>query len=218
LKVCVACRSQKELSVGMGGEDKKNAISAKLVIHLWQAHSSDGQYQSYLKRGKYLAAAKNGKQQPSHISKSTITTFAGDNKDATKLKYKNACAKCIVETQQPLNNCDFDGFRTLINTVLKIKLPSVDNKVIKRILTENYYGLIETVKKKINDTKFALTLDHWTNKSNDTFGAMTIHFIEDFDFKAQTLCCQLITGSAPSVDIYTQFGNNLMAWGVALED
>jgi hypothetical protein len=123
-------------------------------------------------------AVKSGKQQVSTFSQSTITTFAGDNKEVTKRKYKNGCATWIVETQQPLNACGSNEFRTQGNTVSKIKLPSVDNKVIKRILTEKYYGVIETRKNNIKDIPFTLTLDHWTSKSSDTFGALTINFIE----------------------------------------
>jgi hypothetical protein len=62
-------------------------------------------------------------------------------------------------------------------------------------------------------------MEHWTSKSKVTFSAMTLHFINDFEFVSQTLCCQKKNlGSTTSVNIYTQFVSDLKEWVIKFED
>jgi hypothetical protein len=74
MKVCLACRSKRrDKIVSMGGRERNNATSAKLVNHLQNVHLSDGQYKAYLVMEKDIVAMKCGKQQPSYIEQAYIT-------------------------------------------------------------------------------------------------------------------------------------------------
>jgi hypothetical protein len=49
MKVCLACRSKRRDRIfSVGGRERKNMTSVKLVNHLQNAHLSDKQYKAYL--------------------------------------------------------------------------------------------------------------------------------------------------------------------------
>jgi ribosome-associated toxin RatA of RatAB toxin-antitoxin module len=105
------------------------------------------------------------------------------------------CARRIVATHQPLNACESDEFKEMSGSITQLKLPDMDNKTVKKILTTKYYGVIEAMKARIVDKPFCMIMDHWKSKSKDTYRALIVHFIENFEFESHTLCCKRFPGS-----------------------
>jgi predicted P-loop ATPase len=186
-KVCLKCyENNKNKAIGMGGKHGENPTSNKLVHHLRQMHVKDGVYAAYRKA---VNALSNGKLATEKQSQTSMTSFAADN-NAIKRDYKKLCAKWIIATHQPLYACDSKEFKDMVQSISKVDLPFCDRKVMLQVITDKFLEVKDNMVKHIKQHAYSLTMDYWTSKSKETYGALTVHFIDNLKFVSLTICCE----------------------------
>jgi hypothetical protein len=64
-----------------------------------------------------------------------------------------------------------------------------DQKVSKDTLHSKKLEISEEIKVMIKGKYFSLTTDHWSALANENYGAVTLHFIKEFELKTFSLSC-----------------------------
>ena len=100
----------------------------------------------------------------------------------------------IIEENVPLNMVEKQSFRrmctTLDSNAPKISQPKVRDEI-------KHLGDIckQAVQKELCGQYFALTTDHWTSKNNETYGALTAHYIDNSQLKRCVLHFEIHHGT-----------------------
>ena len=93
-----------------------------------------------------------------------------------------ATACWIVEENIPLNIVEKKSFRRMCKTI-DPSAPTFSQPAIREEIKHLGDICKEAVKKELHGRHFCLTTDHWTSMNNETYGALTAHYIIDQDLK-----------------------------------
>jgi hypothetical protein len=61
---------------------------------------------------------------------------------------------------------------------------------------------------------FSLTTDHWTSVANENYGAVTLHFIKEFELKTFILSCTKHENDASAEEMVNQLVCDMDIWGL----
>jgi len=103
----------------------------------------------------------------------------------------------------PLSAGEYKSFKEMIRAVSKAVTPP-DLKALKGILHSKKLELIEKIKVKVKGKYFSLTTNHWTSLANENYGAITLHFIDEFELKIFILSCKKHENGASAEEMVNQ--------------
>ena len=88
----------------------------------------------------------------------------------------------IIEENVPFNMVEKQSFRRMCS-ILDNNAPKISQSTIRDEVKHLGDICKQAVQKELIGRYFALTTDHWTSKNNETYGALTAHYIEDSQLK-----------------------------------
>jgi hypothetical protein len=91
-----------------------------------------------------------------------------------------------VEDNQPFTIGQTDNFRSMA-TLTRSKISVPDRNELLNMLHEKKEEMALRIRSMISDNWYSITTDHWISISNDNYGALTLHFIHNFELKAFVL-------------------------------
>lgn len=165
--ICLLCREvgvNKVVKVGMKSPSPTPLLNHVRVLHPESSHN--------------LLVAKEAKRQVA--VQASITDHLPVKVDARAMFRRNYI-RWIVEESKPFSIGSSDSFQSMV-LCLNPKVTVPDKNEVLRELDLKKLQTKEKVKSLIKDGNYSLTTDHWTSISNDNYGALTLHFIDD-DFK-----------------------------------
>jgi hypothetical protein len=98
--------------------------------------------------------------------------------DPKKL-FKKRYAQWIVKTSQPFTVSLNNSFCIMIHC-WNPNVTFPDRKELLSIFDAKKVETVEIIKQLIGSNFFLVTTDHWTSISNENYGVITLHFINDF--------------------------------------
>jgi hypothetical protein len=203
-RICLICH---EKQIHKKVNCTKYYSPTPLVNHLRQAHKE--QYEEYLilaeerkKKSEVATAVSSMKTIKEHFP--TVST--------TKEKFNHQYAKWIVDDDMPLTAGQSMNFRDMMQVVTKIIPP--DYRTTVDILTAKKVKAIERLKVAIKGKYFSLTADHWTSLANENFGAITLHFIDNFKLKTHVLSCTKHENGGSAREMENQLALSMESWGL----
>nr|CAH7746875.1 unnamed protein product [Callosobruchus chinensis] len=117
----------------------------------------------------------------SHLKQVTVSSFCNKPLSISKRhSVDNQLLKFIVKDYQPFNIVDSKDFQKLVNMLNpNYELPS--RKVLSNSLLNNAYEKVfEDIRIEIQNVEYiSITTDGWTSLNNESFYAITCHFIDD---------------------------------------
>jgi hypothetical protein len=166
--VCLLCREDeinKVVKVGL-----KIPSPTPLLNHIRNCHPH---------KSEELLVLKIRKQQ---AVQSPITNHLTSKVDV-KATFKKNYTKWLVEESKPFVIGSSPAFQKMIKSLNPKAVVPDKNEVIldldlKMLKTK------EKMKAMVGNSFYSLTTDHWTSVSNDNYGTLTLHFIND-EFKLQ---------------------------------
>ena len=106
----------------------------------------------------------------------------------------------IVEMFQPISTCDNPYFRRMCNAWSSRNNNSISAATVTKEMLKVKDQVMEAMKEFLVDQYFALTTDHWTSCSNETYMASTIHYIDEgWTLMSMALSCDPHTGETTGV-------------------
>lgn len=79
---------------------------------------------------------------------------------------------------------------------------------LKKVQTEN------TIKDLLVGKFFSLTMDHWTSAANESYAALTLHIIHDFQSKKIVLSCAKHENGSTAAEMDEQLMSDLEMWSL----
>jgi len=112
----------------------------------------------------------------------------------------------IVEENMPFNIVEKKSFRRMCTAIdpnaPKISLLAVRNEI-------KHLGDLckQAIQKELFGRSFALTTDHWTSLNNETYGALTAHYVDDFRMKRCVLHFEVHHGTTTGDALFENLEN-----------
>ena len=101
----------------------------------------------------------------------------------------------IIKTFQPISTCGNPYFRRMCNAWSSRNSNTISASTVTKEMLKVKDQVMEAMKEFLIDQHFALTTDHWTSCSNETYMASTIHYIDEgWIPRSMTLSCDPHTG------------------------
>jgi len=92
-------------------------------------------------------------------------------------------------------------------TCSKISVP--DRNELLNMLHEKKEETALHIRSMISDNWYSITTDHWTSISNDNYGALTLHFIHNFELKTFVLSFEKHKGECSGEELEWQLMDSL---------
>ena len=121
--------------------------------------------------------------------------------------------KVGLDNAMPLTVGESTSFKEMIRAANKAITPP-DHKALKDILHSKKLETSEKLKLMIKGKYFSLTTDHWTSVANENYGAVTLHFIKEFELKTFILSCTKHENGVSAEDMVNQLVRELDIWGL----
>jgi hypothetical protein len=131
----------------------------------------------------------------------------------TKEQFKRKFGRWVVEDGMPLTCGQSESFKAMIQVANKnVDMPcyktTVDMLHAKKLDSSN------RLKAYIKGQYFSITMDHWTSLANENYGAITLHFIDNFQLKAFVLSCTKHENGCRAIEMERQLVTDLQHWGL----
>jgi hypothetical protein len=108
----------------------------------------------------------------------------------------------VVEENIPLNMVEKDSFRRMCET-LDSKAPKLTQRSIREEIKSLGDICKQSLQRELSDRYFALTTDHWTSKNNETYGALTAHYIDNYQLKRCVLHFEVHHGTTSGQSLFS---------------
>ena len=108
----------------------------------------------------------------------------------------------IVEENVPLNMVEKESFRRMCKT-LHNGAPNLTQGAVRDEIKHLGDICKEAVQKELLGCYFALTTDHWTSKNNETYGALTAHYISNFQLNRCVLHFEVHHGTTSGESLFS---------------
>lgn len=152
---------------------KYDGSTSKLEQHMERVHGSV--YKEY-----YLNEAKKQRLNETAMSKFVVHV---------KPTMLSAYIRWIVHTYQPYDTCNDVYFRALCEAIYP-GCPVFDRQRITSEVTRVSCRVHDAVASLLKGNQLALTTDHWTSVANESYMALTAHWItSEWKMRSATLCC-----------------------------
>jgi hypothetical protein len=106
----------------------------------------------------------------------------------TKENFSCKYTKWIVAENMPFSAGESLEFKDIIRSLSKVVTPPAYRSTMD-MLTAKKLQAITKLKAAIKGKYFHLKAGHWTSLANENFGAITLHFIANFELTAHVLSC-----------------------------
>jgi len=73
---------------------------------------------------------------------------------------------------------------------------------------------IKVIKTMLNGNSFSIIVDHWTLIANENYGAITLHFIQEFELQTIILSFMKHQGGCSGEELAHQLYTSLHSWGL----
>jgi len=113
----------------------------------------------------------------------------------------------------PLTAGESTSFKEMIRTANTAITP-LDQKVLNDILHSKKLEISEKIKVLTKGKYFSLTTNHWNSLANDNYGAVTLHFIKEFELKTFILSCTKHENGASAEEMVNQLVHDKDIWGL----
>mmetsp|Transcript_12832 Transcript_12832/g.25980 ORF Transcript_12832/g.25980 Transcript_12832/m.25980 type:complete len:754 (-) Transcript_12832:39-2300(-) len=160
--LCLFCKKSIKIGKGVSG----------LGSHL-RSHEKNEEH-----RKEMESTLRNQKRQ-FETSLNATPKLTPAQRDAQILE---ATACWVVEENLPFNAVEKESFRQLCS-ILYPKAPALTANQIRAEIKSLGTTCKQAIVKELSGRHFALTTDHWTSKNNETYGALTAHYIVDGELK-----------------------------------
>lgn len=139
-------------------------------------------------------------QNQSSSASSTNTTGPIQKYFKPSNDFHSLCMKWIVQTKQPFETVENRQFRSMC-FALNNKVEFLSVKRLKNMIVDQTALTEATVTSMLRSNHYAITNDSWTSRKNNTYTAITCHWIDDdFNIKNCALGCQPKEGRSQAVD------------------
>jgi zinc finger BED domain-containing protein 1 (E3 SUMO-protein ligase ZBED1) len=108
----------------------------------------------------------------------------------------------VIEENVPLNMVEKESFRRMCCT-LDTNAPKITQGSVREEIKHLGDICKQAVQKELHNRCFALTTDHWTSKNNETYGALTAHYIHDYTLKRCVLHFEVHHGTTSGEALFT---------------
>jgi len=201
-RICLLCfRKQIQKKI----DCTKHYTPTPLVNHLRSAHKE--QYEEYV-----LLA--NDTKKKSKITTSTKMKPITEHFlpiSTSKENFNRKYAKWIVANNMPLTTGQSSDFKEMIQSLSKAVTPP-DYRSTLDMLTVKKLQSTAKLKVAVKGRYFSLTADHWTSLANENFGAITLHYIANFELKTHVLSCAKHENGATAKEMETQLVSDMGSW------
>ena len=121
----------------------------------------------------------------------------------------SAYIRWVVHTYQPLDGCNDPFFRAFCKALKPTAEIWDRNKILTSIMSASTRVKL-VIAKILKGRLLSLTTDHWTSSANQSYMALTAHWIDDdWNIHSSTLCCHhypLTRETAPEIRRVVQDG------------
>jgi len=205
--VCLLCRNcGVNYTIKLG---KGNSLSPTgLKNHLRSSHKEE-----------YTVLICNkieGIKQKEETAKTSIMNHLTPKTDI-KNSFKQKYSKWIVEESLKFNIGTSETFREMM-ALANSKVTIPDRRELLSILDVKREQTIETIKDMVHKKCFSITVDHWTSMANDNYGAITLHFINNFKLHTIILSFMKHQGGCSGEELANQLYTSLGSWGLNIKE
>ena len=114
---------------------------------------------------------------------------------------REKCVDFIIQDCQPLNAVESPAFRHMMKAAYNEYEP-ISNQDVKQMIYTRAKEIREAIVKAVGNNVIAITTDHWTSISNDSYEGMTIHWIDhNFILHSLPVGCFLHEGDTTSMSL-----------------
>jgi len=159
-----------------------------------------------------IRAQSDGEKNHDSTAKPSIMDHLTAKTDV-KLVFKNNYTRWIVEENQKFNIGASQSFRNMIGS-LSSKVTIPDRRELLYNLDGKRESTIKVIKTMLNGNSFSITLDHWTSIANENYGAITLHFIQNFELQTIILSFMKHQGGCSGEELAHQLYTSLQSWGL----
>ena len=205
--VCLMCRNQGvNYTVKLGNGTSLSPTGLK--NHLRSNHRED-----YDQLIRIQIDGEKGKEE---LTKPSIMGHLQPKTDI-KVEFKNRYCRWIVEDNQKFNIGASENFRRMIGTFSsRVTIPN-RNELLSH-LDEKKECTVQVIKDMILDKTFSITVDHWTSMANENYGAITLHFIYQFELRTIILSFMKHQGGCSGEELANQLYTSLNSWGLDVKN
>lgn len=147
---------------------------------------------------------------------SALPSFFMKPCSSERIKRLNKKALMLVAKDlQPLSIVNDEGFREFVNELdPSYKLPS--SKCLGLLMPQTITDLEEKIGNELKNQIFlSLSMDYWTSRTQDSYCAITAHFVDiDFNLKTVLLGCPNVNESHTKENIKSHINSICGKWGV----
>jgi hypothetical protein len=159
-----------------------------------------------------IRAQSDGEKNHDSTAKPSIMDHLTAKTDV-KLVFKNNYTRWIVEENQKFNIGASQSFRNMIGS-LSSKVTIPDRRELLYNLDGKRESTIKVIKTMLNGNSFSITVDHWTSIANENYGAITLHFIQNFELQTIILSFMKHQGGCSGEELAHQLYTSLQSWGL----
>jgi len=159
-----------------------------------------------------IRAQSDGEKNHDSTAKPSIMDHLTAKTDV-KLVFKNNYIRWIVEENQKFNIGASQSFRNMIGS-LSSKVTIPDRRELLYNLDGKRESTIKVIKTMLNGNSFSITVDHWTSIANENYGAITLHFIQNFELQTIILSFMKHQGGCSGEELAHQLYTSLQSWGL----
>jgi hypothetical protein len=190
----------KSISVG------SKASPAPLINRLrWHPE----QYQEYMvvKDEIDCKTAATSSQTPLTMSSFTLSL------SSTEESFKKTFLQWIVEQNMPLTVGGSPAFVSMVKCINKT-ISTLDYKMMHDLLFSKKTEAMQKLKSYCESNFYLITCDYWTSLAQGNYGALTLHFIYDFELKTFIIGGRKHPNGASATELETQLNPDLTSWGL----
>nr|CAH7748444.1 unnamed protein product [Callosobruchus chinensis] len=195
------------------------AATSNITRHMKLKHPTINLSESR-KRKLSVTEEEEQTEKPINASIKEVILNKQNNINSSHLKQRhsvdNQLLKLIVKDYQPFNIVDSKDFQKLVNMLNpNYELPS--RKVLSNTLLNNAYEKVfEDIRIELQNVEYvSITTDGWTSLNNESFYAITCHFIDDnCKLQSRLLSSFKFSGQHTSENITQQIQSILSQWEI----
>jgi zinc finger BED domain-containing protein 1 (E3 SUMO-protein ligase ZBED1) len=187
-------------------EDSKS--TSKLQNHLHSKHKQVAIQLAVDKSNADVAKRNSGQQQQTldHV----IFRNKAENQREKYLRW-------VVESHKPLGECDNPYFRAYLET-FDPKVKHEERHSVTRRLEVKAQEIREGVKVMIANQKIAFTTDCWTSMANESFIALTAHYIDNWELYSLVVECDPFPGTHKVENLVVKVDSMMVACNIMKEN
>jgi len=178
-----------------------------LKKHLRSSHKEEYQ--------EFIRSQMEDKTERGEPAKSSIVNHLVP-KTNIKNTFKQLYSKWIIEDSQKFNIGSSESFRDMIAS-LNNKVTIPDRRELLSILDIKREQTVDAIKDMIQQRSFSITVDHWTSTANDNYGAITLHYIQNFELRTIILSFMKHRGGCTGEELANQLMVSLGSWGLNIK-